>query len=375
MRAPAAVLRSLALGAFLALAGSASASAASYSLSTTLPDGQGRGNVKVCIGEGCAAAGTPGFLSNRAQLNYDAEPTDVIEIFDRNSPGEAQRAIAAEANNKTFAVRNAFTAGPHPAESTEERQFVDLVNQARTGAGLQPVTPYSRLYDAADRHNAWMLRTNTQAHTGEFGSTPSDRAEAGGVDASMIGEIAFLRGRDVQSAFQGYMNSPGHRAVIMTPEMRFIGVAGDQGSWVGLFSGPYVCTVDCGLPVFDPNKPSYTYPTIQPVMTTPPPTPVTSAPTKPGATKPGSTKPSKACAPGFAQRPVVKRRTKAKVRVTYKLTSCTPKSAKVIATVGKKVTKLRARTSTITARSSKIVLRLTVGKKTFAKQTMKVARK
>ena len=128
--------------------------------------------------------------------------------------------------------------------STAERQMLDLINQERADAGLNPLQLNTLLNEASEDHSAWMIGTDTFSHTGQGGSSATDRMEAAtypleGSWAS--GEnIAWQSERgadgiadDVLELHQGLMESPGHRANILNPEFTEIGIGIEQGNMEG----------------------------------------------------------------------------------------------------------------------------------------------
>lgn len=106
-----------------------------------------------------------------------------------------------------------------------ERRVIELVNQERANAGLQPVSFEPRLAQAAETHSQNMAFQDFFSHTGADGSEFSDRMEAAGF------ELRGLRAENItvshttpEAAVESWMNSPGHRANILRPEFTQIGV-------------------------------------------------------------------------------------------------------------------------------------------------------
>ena len=67
------------------------------------------------------------------------------------------------------------------------------------------------------------------------GKKPSDRVKAAGYKYANTGEnVAFGKGTTVDEIFEGWMNSPGHRANILKAEFTEIGIGAaksDTGKW------------------------------------------------------------------------------------------------------------------------------------------------
>lgn len=128
--------------------------------------------------------------------------------------------------------------------STIERQMLDLINQERAAAGLNPVTLELRLNSSAEVHSQWMLDRDVFSHTGAGGSSPGDRmADAGFVFSGnwiWAENIAWQSERgapgladDVIDLHTGLMNSPSHRANILNPDVTVIGIGIEQGDYKG----------------------------------------------------------------------------------------------------------------------------------------------
>jgi uncharacterized protein YkwD len=133
---------------------------------------------------------------------------------------------------------------PEPAPTTGvtdlETYFLKLVNQTRAEAGVAPLEMQGQLAQAADAHSAWMLDTDTFSHAGANGSSPGDRIQATGYDASAWGEnIAYvsdggsLDAADVEQLHQNLVNSPGHYANLVNPAFTEIGIGLAEGEFEG----------------------------------------------------------------------------------------------------------------------------------------------
>ena len=89
-----------------------------------------------------------------------------------------------------------------------EANLVSYTNKERARHGLPPLEVDKELMDSARDHAAWMTRNHSMVHT----SKPVAENIAMGYPSS-------------ESVVQGWMNSSGHRANILTPRHRRIGVA------------------------------------------------------------------------------------------------------------------------------------------------------
>ncbi|MEX0319965.1 MAG: CAP domain-containing protein [Ruegeria sp.] len=128
--------------------------------------------------------------------------------------------------------------------SSLERQMLDLINAERASRGLNPVQLELRLNDSSEDHSDWMLRSGNFSHTGSGGSSAGDRMRDAGFVFSgswtWAENIAWqsLRGApglsdDVENLHDSLMNSSGHRANILNPDVTVIGIGIETGRFQG----------------------------------------------------------------------------------------------------------------------------------------------
>ncbi|MFJ4720237.1 CAP domain-containing protein [Streptomyces luteogriseus] len=119
---------------------------------------------------------------------------------------------------------------------------IDLTNRERTRHGLPPLSANPLLTTAAQAHSADMVARAFYAHTAPDGSRPWDRAAAAGSTRRSVGENIACGQRSPADVVEGWMNSPGHRANILTPGFTHIGIGFAGGGragmyWTQLFGG------------------------------------------------------------------------------------------------------------------------------------------
>jgi uncharacterized protein YkwD len=114
-----------------------------------------------------------------------------------------------------------------------EQQMLDLVNQERQAAGLNPLAPDPELTEVARRHSADMFARGYFAHDTPEGLTPFDRMRQANVRFLIAGENLAL-GPTIPVAHTGLMNSPGHRANILRPQFGRVGIGVMDGGMRGL---------------------------------------------------------------------------------------------------------------------------------------------
>jgi uncharacterized protein YkwD len=114
-----------------------------------------------------------------------------------------------------------------------EKRMLDLVNQERQAAGLNPLQPDPELTEVARRHSADMFARGYFAHDTPEGLTPFDRMRDAGVRFLTAGENLALA-PTIPVAHTGLMNSPGHRANILRPQFGRVGIGVMDGGMRGL---------------------------------------------------------------------------------------------------------------------------------------------
>lgn len=103
-------------------------------------------------------------------------------------------------------------------------RVVALTNLERSKFGLAPLTFDSQLSRAAQNHSVDMAHNDYFAHNSLNGSTPRDRVRAAGYQDWTSAENIAAGHTTPEAVVQGWMNSPGHRANILAPDLQNIGV-------------------------------------------------------------------------------------------------------------------------------------------------------
>src|SRR5687768_6542093 len=123
-------------------------------------------------------------------------------------------------------VAFALPVAPAAAGTDAERaRVIELVNQARAQNGLGPLWENGALTNVAEGYALYMATANFFSHTGLDGSSLSSRATAGGYTSwTWLGENIAAGQTTPDAVFQAWMNSPGHRANILSDKAREIGI-------------------------------------------------------------------------------------------------------------------------------------------------------
>ena len=145
--------------------------------------------------------------------------------------------------------------GAKGAQSDAIAQVLQRVNAARADKGCGPLVVSDLLTRAAERESRDMATGDFFSHTEPDGTTPGQRVHDTGYVYQMIGEnIEADPGTGPDAAFENWMNSPGHRANILTCAFRETGIAvdeqrddaavagapaGDRVFWTEVFAMPF----------------------------------------------------------------------------------------------------------------------------------------
>jgi uncharacterized protein YkwD len=134
----------------------------------------------------------------------------------------------------TFAAAAPAAQAGGPRFDRGERTVVRAINRARASHGLRALRAHRRLARAADVHTRSMLRSDSFSH-GAFSQRVRRYARF-----RRIGETIAMRSRCSARGFvRMWLNSPPHRAVLLSRGFRRIGV----GRRVGRLGSNRACLV------------------------------------------------------------------------------------------------------------------------------------
>lgn len=106
----------------------------------------------------------------------------------------------------------------------KEAEVIRLVNVERSKRGLQALAANWQLSRVARYKSQDMINKNYFAHTSPTYGSPFDMMEAFGVRFSAGGENIATGQRTPAEVVTAWMNSPGHRANILSPSYNQLGV-------------------------------------------------------------------------------------------------------------------------------------------------------
>jgi uncharacterized protein YkwD len=145
----------------------------------------------------------------------------------------------------TFAADDTSSSAIAAAESGA----LTLINKERSERGLVPLRLDSRLASIAGARASYMASTGVMSHTEKNGDNVFDRIEDANIAWYGAGEIiAWNNAGDLQYsaayAVQAWMNSSGHKAIIVSKDYNYVAfglavTSGGKRFWAGVFmKGP-----------------------------------------------------------------------------------------------------------------------------------------
>ena len=117
---------------------------------------------------------------------------------------------------------------PDASISAIEQAVLDLTNAERQKAGLQPLQADRNLMNSARQKSTDMASNNYFSHTSPTYGSPFDQMKANGVTYKSAAENIAMGQRTAEEVVKGWMESPGHRQNILTPEFTHIGIGYDK---------------------------------------------------------------------------------------------------------------------------------------------------
>ena len=123
--------------------------------------------------------------------------------------------------------------------SDYEQQVVTLVNQERAAYGLPALGTNAQLADGAKLKSQYLHDNRYFDHNSPTYGTPFEMMRALGITYSYAGENIAMGYSTPEAVVRAWMQSPGHRANILSANFTSIGVGyvADGGYWTQWFHG------------------------------------------------------------------------------------------------------------------------------------------
>lgn len=125
-----------------------------------------------------------------------------------------------------------FTVVKGEVDVSSEEEMLEALNDERVSRGLTPVVMDEELRDLARYYSNDMFSKGYFSHTSKDGLSPFDRMERVGIPFVHAGENLALA-PSVELAMQGLMNSPGHRANMLSDKFGRVGIGVIDGGIYG----------------------------------------------------------------------------------------------------------------------------------------------
>lgn len=114
-----------------------------------------------------------------------------------------------------------------------EADMLEMLNRERVSRGLKELIADEKTRDVARKHGMDMFEEGYFSHTNLEGKSSADRMKDGEVKFTLAGENLALS-KDLLSAHNGLMESPGHRENILHPFFHKVGIGVVDGGHYGI---------------------------------------------------------------------------------------------------------------------------------------------
>ncbi|MCB2293129.1 CAP domain-containing protein [Clostridium algoriphilum] len=162
----------------------------------------------------------------KSQVNTPCKATPAKATPTKATPTKAAPAKATP--TKTAATKavptKATTAPATTANNKLEKEVVTLVNKERAKQGLASLKDNSQLASVARTKSQDMVDKNYFDHTSPTYGSPFDMMKHFGITYTAAGENIAMGQQTASSVMSSWMNSPGHKANILSKDFTEIGV-------------------------------------------------------------------------------------------------------------------------------------------------------
>ncbi len=180
---------------------------------------------------------TPAGTGPAFQVRMPFQKTGVhrVELLAKGPRGDAVLAnfplfVGVEAPQQVVVKSRKTDEGGFRA-STVRDDLIRLLNETRTQANLLPLTHDDRLADVARLHSQDMVDSGFIGHNSPTTGGAAERVARSGIRTGLVLEN-IGRGYSAREIHEGLLESPGHRANVLNPDVTHlgIGVVGERES-------------------------------------------------------------------------------------------------------------------------------------------------
>ena len=180
------------------------------------------------------------YVSQSTNTDWNAWVQQWLQkyYYGGNQPAQTQKPVQQPVQQQPATQQPAAPAtGTQTSTSSYAQQVVDLVNQERAKAGLPALKSNAALANVAWAKAKDMKDNNYFSHTSPTYGSPFDMMKKFGISYSYAGENIAMGQRTPAEVMKDWMNSPGHKANILSKNFTTIGVGYYNGAWVQMFIG------------------------------------------------------------------------------------------------------------------------------------------
>lgn len=181
--------------------------------------------------DGLTASARNSFFANRFAVYTDKLEAALTPVFEPAVRETLNRRMvepdSSERVELPFKVENA------PPRPDLEAEMLELINRERVAHNLSPLEADPEMREVAQKHSADMFARGYFSHYTPEGKNPFDRMREMEVRFRAAGENLALA-PSLEIAHNGLMNSPGHRANILSPNYGRVGISILDGGRRGL---------------------------------------------------------------------------------------------------------------------------------------------
>ena len=127
---------------------------------------------------------------------------------------------------------------PPPRYDVVTERMRALLNDERVAAGCAPVTVNDELLRAAQTHTKDMADHGFVDHRGTDGTMPHERVLREGYVYAYVGESVARTVDDAEHVLSLWMNSPGHRAILLNCSAQEMGLGHLASYWTLVLAKP-----------------------------------------------------------------------------------------------------------------------------------------
>jgi len=160
-----------------------------------------------------------------SKFGHDNSP-QLVSFVDTNFSGLGSnviKAVAVSPDQKKI-VKLGFTEKNPIINIAEEKVMLTKINKARTEIGVDKLVLDDKLSEVALSHGIEMFAGGFLSHLSADGSSPFDRLNKQQISYFFAGENLAIA-PDLDSAFNALMESPGHKANILSGDYGKVGIA------------------------------------------------------------------------------------------------------------------------------------------------------